>query len=248
MTAFHLHNKTILITGASSGIGQEAAVSISKMGGSVIMTGRDKKKLEHTLSLLEGKGHQIISADLLNDTERNQLIEALPSLDGIVHSAGIVTPYPIKFIDQNKINETLNINYEIPVLLMAGIIRKKKINEKGSVIFLSSISAQYPHLGGTLYAGSKAALEAFSKVVALELFPMKIRSNCISPGMVQTPLYENAEKEIGKESMDKHVSLYPLGVGYPQDVANTIIFLLSDASRWITGINIILDGGYLLKK
>ena len=248
MTPFHLTNKTILITGASSGIGQEAAVSISKMGGSLVLTGRDKKRLAHTLSLLEGKGHQIIAADLLIETERKQLIDQLPNLDGIVHSAGIVTPFPIKFIDQEKINQTLNINYEIPVLLMAGIIRNKKINACGSVVFLSSISAQHPHLGGALYAGSKAALEAFSKVVALELFPQKIRSNCISPGMVKTPLYDNAEKEISKESMDKHVSLYPLGIGQTKDIANTIIFLLSDASRWITGINIILDGGYLLKK
>jgi NAD(P)-dependent dehydrogenase (short-subunit alcohol dehydrogenase family) len=247
MTPFHLNNKIILITGASSGIGQEAAISISKMGGTLVLTGRDKKKLEETLSLLEGSGHQLIAADLLNETERNKLIDEMPAVNGVVHSAGIVTPYPIKFIDQHKINETLNINYEIPVLLMAGIIRKKKILAKGSVVFLSSISAQHPHLGGTLYAGSKAALEAFSKVVALELFPLEVRSNCISPGMVKTPLYDNAEKEISKESMDKHVSLYPLGVGLPQDVANTIIFLLSDASRWITGINIILDGGYLLK-
>lgn len=242
-----MYNKTVLVTGASSGIGQETAVRISKMGGTLVLTGRHNERLQHTLSLLEGSGHTAIAADLLNETERNDLVKQLPAVDGIVHSAGIVTPFPIKFIDQRKIDETLNINYEIPVLLMAGIIRAKKIKENGSVVFLSSISSQHPHLGGTLYAGAKAALEAFSKVVALELMPLKVRSNCISPGMVKTPLYDNAEKEISKESMDRHVNLYPLGVGYPEDVANTAIFLLSEAGRWITGINIILDGGYLLK-
>lgn len=248
MTAFHLNNKTILITGASSGIGQQTAINISQMGGIVILTGRNLENLNKTLSLLKGENHQIISADLLVEAERNQLIEKLPMLDGIVHSAGTVNPFPIKFIDQIKINETLNINYEIHVLLMAGIMRKKKLNAKASIVFLSSISGQHPHKGGALYASSKAAIEAFSKVVALELYPQGIRSNCISPAMVKTPMYEIAEKGMSKESMDEHVKQYPLGIGYPEDIANSIVFLLSDASRWITGINITLDGGFLLEK
>ena len=248
MTVFHLHNKTILITGASSGIGQQTAINISEMGGTVILTGRNSENLNRTLSLLKGDNHKIISADLLIDNERNELIEKLPQLDGIVHSAGTVNPFPIKFIDQTKINETLNINYEIPVLLMAGILRKKKLNAKASIVFLSSISGQHPHKGGALYASSKAAIEAFSKVVALETYPQGIRSNCISPAMVKTPMYEVAEKGMSKESMDEHVKQYPLGVGYSEDIANSIIFLLSDASRWITGINITLDGGFLLEK
>ena len=248
MTSFHLHKKTILITGASSGIGQQTAISISKMGGTVILTGRNLENLKHTLSKLEGNGHQLINADLLIENDRTKLIDDLPMLDGIVHSAGTVNPFPIKFIDQTKINETLNINYEIPVLLMAAIMRKKKLNTKASIVFLSSISAQHPHKGGALYASSKAAIEAFSKVVALELYPQGIRSNCISPAMVKTPMYEIAEKGMSKESMDEHVKQYPLGVGDPEDVANSIIFLLSDASRWITGINITLDGGFLLEK
>ena len=248
MTVFHLHNKTILITGASSGIGQQTAINISEMGGTVILTGRNSENLNRTLSLLKGDNHKIISADLLIDNERNELIEKLPQLDGIVHSAGTVNPFPIKFIDQTKINETLNINYEIPVLLMAGILRKKKLNAKASIVFLSSISGQHPHKGGALYASSKAAIEAFSKVVALETYPQGIRSNCISPAMVKTPMYEVAEKCMSKESMDEHVKQYPLGVGYSEDIANSIIFLLSDASRWITGINITLDGGFLLEK
>ena len=245
-TPFHLHNKTILVTGASSGIGRAIAVSIAKMGGTVIASGRDETRLEETLGILDGKGHQFIAQDLLDDEGRNKLVEQLPSLNGIVHCAGVVHPYPIKFLNQKKIDETLNINYEAPVLLMSAITQKKKLMKDASIVFLSSISGQHPHKGGAMYAGAKAALESFSKVLALEFYPQGIRSNCISPGMVKTAMYDEAEEGMSKESMDEHIAQYPLGVGYPEDVANTTIFLLSDAARWITGINITLDGGFLL--
>jgi NAD(P)-dependent dehydrogenase (short-subunit alcohol dehydrogenase family) len=247
MTAFHLHNKTILVTGASSGIGKQVAISISKMGANVVLTGRDQERLTTTLSLLDKGNHQVIAADLLNTKERELLINQLPPIDGLVNSAGVVNPFPIKFISQEKINETLNINYEIPLLLVAGITKHKKLNKNASVVFLSSISGQHPHKGGVLYASSKAAIEALSKVFALENYHLGIRSNCISPAMVKTEMYEEAEKEMSKESMDEHIGQYPLGVGHPEDVANAAIYLLSDASKWITGINITLDGGFLLE-
>ena len=247
MTPFHLNNKTILVTGASSGIGRQVAISISEMGGNVVLTGRNKDELTITLSKLTKGNHQIYSADLLNETARKKLVENLPELDGIVNSAGVVKPFPIKFINQAKIDETLNINYEIPLLLMGELTKGKKINKNASVVFMSSISGQHPHKGGALYAASKAAIESLSKVFALENYHLGIRSNCISPAMVKTEMYEEAEKGMSKESMDEHVNQYPLGVGHPTDVANTVVFLLSDASKWITGINIILDGGFLLE-
>ena len=129
---------------------------------------------------------------------------------------------------------------------MAGISRQRKINKGASVVFISSISSSFPPKGGALYASAKAAIETFSKVFALEHSHLKIRSNCILPGMVKTALYEEVEKTVTKESMDAHIASYPLGVGYTEDVANTTIFLLSGASRWITGTNIIIDGGCIL--
>jgi NAD(P)-dependent dehydrogenase (short-subunit alcohol dehydrogenase family) len=249
MTAFHLHKKTILVTGASSGIGRQTAISISEMGAAVIITGRNETKLAETSALLKGSGHQVLIADLLSEKERNDLVEKLPQLDGIVHSAGVVKPFPIKFINTEKINETLNINYEIPVLLMAGILRKKKLNAKASVVFISSVASKHPYKGGALYAGSKAALEAFSKVLAQEHAAQGIRSNCISPAMVKTAMFDVFEQGAGEPEMVEAVMRqYLLGVGNPEDVANAVIFLLSDAARWITGINITLDGGYLLDK
>jgi NAD(P)-dependent dehydrogenase (short-subunit alcohol dehydrogenase family) len=246
MTAFSLVNKTILVTGASSGIGRQTAISISEMGGKVILTARNKENLEATYNQLKGNGHQLIIADLLNEAACTSLIEQIEQIDGVVHSAGKVTPYPIQYIDDKKIAETFDLNYHAPVKLMAQLTRKKKLNPNASIVFLSSISAQHPHKGGSLYSGSKAALESYSKVVALELFPKGIRANCIAAGMVKTPLYAYAEKDASKEIMDAHVAKYPLGVGLPEDVAHAIVFLLSDASRWITGTTLTLDGGFLL--
>jgi len=245
-TPFHLHGKNILVTGASSGIGRQVAISAAKMGASIILSGRNETELKKTLNELPGDSHIIIPADLLQQIDREKLANEIPFIDGLVHCAGTVRPFPIKFLDQGKLDETLNINYEAPVLMMAAILKQKKINRNASLVFLSSISGQHPHKGGTLYAGSKAAIESFMKVLALELYPQGIRANCISPAMVKTPMYDKAAEEMSHEEMEKHVSKYPLGAGLPEDVANSVIFLLSPASRWVTGINLILDGGYLL--
>ena len=245
-TNFHIHNKTILVTGATGGIGIAIAKGIAEMGGNVIATGRDKKRLYNLLNELKGEHHKVLVSDLLDEISRKSLVSQLPKIDGIVFASGVVHPYPIKFLNQKKIDETLNINYESLVLLMSEITSKIKLNNNASIVFLSSISGQHPHKGGAMYAGSKAALEAFSKVIALELQHKKIRSNCISPAMVKTAMYEVAEQNMSKEEMDKHINQYPLGVGYPEDVSNAVIFLLSNASRWITGQNIVLDGGFLL--
>lgn len=246
MTPFHLHNKTILVTGASSGIGRQIALSICEMGGNVVVTGRDKKRLEETFINLKGKNNSSIIADLLNQNDLSALVNNIPMLDGIVHCAGIVKPFPVKFLSEEKIQETFQTNYNIQVLLMAQITRQKKINKNASIVFLSSISATHPHKGGALYSASKAAIESLSKVIALEFYPQGIRSNCLSPAMVKTPMYDYAEKGASKETLDEHVNKYPLGIGSPADVANAAVFLLSDASKWITGITITLDGGFLL--
>lgn len=247
-TPFHLDNKVILVTGASSGIGRQIAVSISQMGGKLVLTARNEERLQNTLQALEGDGHQQIAADMLNEDSRTAMVQALPGLDGVVHCAGVVNPLPVRFLKQKHIDETFNINYETTVLLMAQLAKKKKLNKAASVVFMSSISGQHPHKGGAMYAGSKAAIESFSKVFALEFQGTGIRSNCLSPAMVRTPMYDEAVNEMSQELMDEHIAKYPLGVGYPEDVANAAVFLLSDAARWVTGINLRLDGGYILER
>ncbi len=246
-TAFHLNNKTILITGASSGIGRETAIKCSEMGAKIILTARNKERLAETAEKLTGNGHQTIICDLLNENELKELINKTANVDGVVHCSGVVKPFPIGFLSKQKMDETMLPNFYSVVELTNLLFKNKKINNNASLVFLSSVSGQHPHKGGSMYAASKAAVEAFSKTVALEFYPKGIRSNCISPAMVKTEMYHSAANDMTKEGMEEHVAKYPLGVGMPEDVANAVIFLLSPASKWITGINLIMDGGMLLQ-
>lgn len=243
MNQFSLKNKTILVTGASSGIGAKTAIECSKMGAKVLLSARNKSKLEEVLNQLKGQGHKIILADLTSKEEVNDLVNSIEVLDGVVLSSGIVRPFPIKFIDEKHIDEMFDINYNAPILLLSKLFKAKKINRSASIVFMSSISSHYGHKGGALYSSSKAAINSFSKTLALEFSQQKIRSNVICAAMVKTAIFEEAEGVISKEMMDKHGEDYPLGFGEPIDVANAIIFLLSDASKWITGTEIVMDGG-----
>jgi predicted outer membrane repeat protein len=242
-SSFSLAGKSILITGATSGIGREVAIAISQLGGILIITGRDNKRLEETFSKLSGQNHMMFTADLTNKDEIVSLADNLPVIDGIVNSAGITAHLPSKFIAQDDITSIFRINYEAPVLLTARILKKKKLRNNASVIFLSSIATKYPYFGGALYSGTKAALEAYSRTLALELAPKGIRSNCISPSFVKTPMVEGAGETISAEVLEKFEKMMPLGFGETSDVANAIIYLLSDASKWVTGSNMVMGGG-----
>jgi len=243
MNPYSLKNKTILITGASSGIGAEAATTVAAMGARVILSARNQARLEETLQKLPKGDHRVIPADLTDLEAIKHLVSEINTLDGVVHSSGIVRPFPIKFIGVKQINEMFGINYQGPVLLTSQLFRAKKINKGASLVFMSSISSQFPHKGGALYSGTKAAINTYSKTIALEYAPQRIRSNVISAAMVKTPLFEEAEKAITKEMMDKHGEHYPLGFGTPEDIANAMVYLLSDGSKWITGTEIVMDGG-----
>lgn len=245
---FTLANKTILITGASSGIGKEVAISSSKMGATIVITGRNENRLKNTFENLQGKNHQYIQADLTNDNDISKIINAVGPLNGVVHCAGILQPFPIKFIQQKQIDTMFKINYNAVVLLTSKLFKHKKILDNASFVFISSISGNSrPYFGGALYAGSKAAIEAFSRGLAFENAGQKIRSNCISPAIIKTPIFD---EYIGTITVDDHIKeyekQYPLGFGEPVDVANAAIFLLSDASRWITGSTIVMDGGLMI--
>ncbi|MGB1205686.1 MAG: SDR family NAD(P)-dependent oxidoreductase [Chitinophagales bacterium] len=242
---FSLKNKTILVTGASSGIGKQTAINISKMGANLFITGRNEERLKQTLAEMEGK-HQIIVSDLTKEKDLIHLVENIEHLDGLVYCAGISKSLPIKFIKQPYLFDIQKINYESAVILSATLLKKKKINKNASIVFVSSIAAQHPYKGGAVYAGSKAALEAFARSLALELAHRKIRVNCLAPAMVKTDMYETTKAAVSTAAMEKDAMRYPLGIGQSDDVANASIFLLSSASRWITGQTICLDGGLML--
>jgi len=240
---FDLQGKTILVTGSSSGIGRESAIAAGNAGARLIITGRNPDALHETLDKLPGRDHISIVADLMLQDELSRLVDQCPELDGIVHSAGITGHLPAKFINSEEISRYFGINYQAPVLLTAGLLRKKKVRSGASIIFLSSIATKYPYFGGALYGSTKAALEAYSRVLSIELAPRKIRSNCVSPSFVRTAMVEGAAQTISDDVLEKFEKMMPLGFGEPADVASAVIYLLSDASRWVTGTNLVLGGG-----
>lgn len=247
-TPFHLTGRTILITGASSGIGRACAVAVSKLGANVLITGRNRERLDETLTMLDGDGHTVLTADLVIASERAALVDALPRLDGVVHSAGLAKLRPVAYVDERSLSETTSIDMYAPLLLTTAMLKNKKVENGASIVFISSISGVVGVVGLMSYAASKAALLGAARVLAVELSARKIRVNCVSPGMVSTPMAGELDRTLGEEVRRTDEARYPLGYGLPEDVANTVTFLLSPASRWITGTNVVLDGGYTMTR
>ena len=239
---FSLSGKTILVTGASSGIGQGIAISCSMMGAKVIINGRNTQKLRDTLSYLLGDGHEIVPGDLIDSVALESIVNTIPKLDGIVHCAGIGTRILCRNITEADIDQTIGVNFKAPVLLQTEILKKKKLNKGGSVVFVASMSYDSPSIGNALYAASKGALISYANCLQLELAPRMIRVNCISPAMVWTDLIFKGG--LTEEELREDEQKYPLKrYGKPEDIANLAIYLLSDASAWMTGSNIKITGG-----
>lgn len=238
---FTLVGKTILVTGASAGIGRGIAVACAGMGARVILTARNTERLQETLSQLEGDGHTYIAADLTNEAERRALVEQLPILDGVVQCAGVGSRVPCKMLVQDDLDRVMKPNAEAPMLLQAQLLIEKKLKKQASVVFIASAAATMPVTGNAVYSASKAALVAYAKCLAQELAPRQIRVNCISPTMVWTDL---ALVGATVEQLQEAQLSYPLKrYGQPEDIANLVIYLLSDASVWMTGSNIEITGG-----
>jgi NAD(P)-dependent dehydrogenase (short-subunit alcohol dehydrogenase family) len=247
MKTYDFTNKTFLITGASSGIGQEIAYRLAAEGANLYLMGRNSKNLDVTkkkcVELFPNGDFIKIIIDLEKEESILKSTSNLTGLDGVVFAAGKIEPFPAAFLHTKKIDSLLHANFYTTVLLLTNLLKTKKILPGSSLVFLSSISSYFPHLGGALYSASKAAIEAYMRTVALEYAPKQIRANAICPGMIKTPLFDLAVETGSKEAMDKHMKKYPLGMGYPSDVANLAAFLLSSQSRWMTGNSILLDGG-----
>ena len=239
---FELTGKTILVTGASSGIGQATARLCARMGARVILGGRNKERLQAVLAQLVGEGHLAIPADLTVPADRESLVAELPSLDGVAHCAGIGHRKLCKSLTEKDIASVMNSNFNAAVLLQSALLAGKKINKGASVVFLSSRTAEIPTVANALYSASKGALRSYAKCLALELAPRQIRVNCICPAMVWTPLI--LSEGATEEQLKEQETLYPLKrYGQPEDIANLAVFLLSDASSWMTGSCIDITGG-----
>lgn len=239
---FSLQGKTVLVTGASSGIGRAIATACSKMGAIVVATGRNSQKLATTLLALDGGENQMIAADLTKTDDIKSLVSQLPKLDGIVHCAGIGHRQPTKLLTEAELDNVMNSNFKAAVMLQTELMSNKKLNKSCSIVFVASAAPQMPAFGNAAYTASKAAIIGYAKCLALELAPRAIRVNCICPAMVWTDLI--MQEGVGREELEQAQQKYPLKrYGQPEDVANLAIYLLSDASQWMTKSCIDITGG-----
>lgn len=247
---FILQNKRIIITGASSGIGRACAISCNALGASLLITGRNVDELEKTRSLLSNSENcELLAIDLTSFEEvKSKLKEATAlsgPIDGVIHAAGISTTLPFRNISPEKMNDFFKVNVISALHLTQQIIRPGVVSANGaSIIFLTSVMSQVGESAKVLYSMTKGALLAASRSMAIELAARKIRVNCVAPGVIDTPMSQKAYYSQNEESKEWITGLHPLGLGKPEDVANACIFLLSDAGRWITGTQLMVDGGY----
>jgi NAD(P)-dependent dehydrogenase (short-subunit alcohol dehydrogenase family) len=248
---FSLIGKNILITGASSGIGRQCAITCNSLGAYVILIGRSEEKLKETASQLVNKNYILFATDI---TAYEPTITGLESLlentkiDGVIHAAGISTTLPLRNITPEKLQPYFETNVFAAINITKLLTKTKFANPNGmSIVFLASVMGVVGELGKTIYSLTKGALVAGTKSLALELAQKKIRVNCISPGVVETPMSATAVYAQNEEAYNKIKSYHPIGLGKPEDIANASVFLLSDGARWITGTNLIVDGGYLAR-
>lgn len=243
---FSLIGKTILVTGASSGIGRAIAIECSKLGANIILTGRNEARLQETLSQLEEGLHQCITADITVEEDIIRLVEQIPTLTGCVHSAGILGLIPIQAITRSKIDQFEQVNLHAPILLTKQLLKQKKLAKNSSVVFISSAAGVFRvSTANALYAITKSGLDAFMRSAALELASKNIRFNSVNPAMIETESLTNIP--ISEEQKNANLAQYPIKrYGKPEEVAYATIYLLSDASAWTTGTEIKIDGGLTL--
>lgn len=245
MQLVDLNNRKILITGASSGIGKATAVLAAKLGAKVVLCGRDKQRLDETRNMLdEPEKHQILIFDITEfESYEKFFAEAVSDgmkLNGMVHCAGMAKALPLRVMSPASITEIMNTNF-VSFMELTRLYAKKKYSDAGSIVAISAVNAHYPQKCMSVYAASKLALEAAVKTLALEVEKQNIRINCVVPGAIDTPMMHKTDPE----SLEKILSKQLLGAGKPEDVANMIAFLLSDAASYVTGRAMYVDGGRL---
>jgi NAD(P)-dependent dehydrogenase (short-subunit alcohol dehydrogenase family) len=237
---YSLKNKTILVTGASSGIGRASAIMAAEMGAKVIISGRDSGRLNECLTSLAGEGHICLPLDLMDDLAIKNFATQCPEIDGLVFAAGVAELTPFKMISKNHTNRLMQVNFFAPLYLTQFLVLKKKIQNSSSLVFISAVADHISPAGSTVYSSSKAALSAFVRTIALELAKFSIRANCVSPGYVQTPMLEKLTLSV---PLGDKMKLSHLGIIQPEEVATGVVYLLSDAARWITRSTLVIDGG-----
>ena len=245
-----LSGKFIMVTGASSGIGKAIAISLSKLGANVILVSRNEDRLKETYAALDPGNHCYYPLDLNNVDEIGNMISSVCSndrkLDGLVHSAGISMTTPIQYLKQIDLRNIMSVNFFSFVELVKHFSKRAHNNNGGSIVAVSSISSKVGARGLVAYCASKGALESAIRAMALELVPKNIRINAVSPGMIATQIYDGLKEIVNNNNFETDLKKRQImGIGDPEDVALAAAYLLSDASKFITGTSMVVDGGYL---
>lgn len=242
---FNIEGKTILVTGATSGIGRATAVACAQLGANVVLTGRNVSRLEETLSMMSDVcKHLIIPADLTDEAQVQGLLEKISAVDGVACCAGVAEMKPFAFVTEEDVERGFKVNCFAPVMLVNKLLRAKKLNKGGSVVFVSSVDGpKIVHAGNSVYSGSKSALVGLARNMAIDLASKKIRVNCVLPGTTDTPMIRT--ENVTEEMLAETAKAFPLKrFAQPEEIANAIIFLLSDGASYITGSELTVDGGY----
>ena len=246
---FSLDGKTIVVTGASSGIGRQCAIDCSIQGARIVAIARNPERLAETMSLLKGDGHRSYLYDFSNSGGIADLTSTIVAdcgrIDGMIYAAGVEKTLPFKVLKPEDYTSIFNVNTLSAIEMARQVSNVRSFSKSsGCIVFIASITAMIARAGTAAYTASKGALVSSARVLAIELAKRRIRVNCISPGTVLTPLMQNFLSTLSEEEYKKRIGGFPLGLGEPGDISMACVYLLSDAARWITGQNLVIDGGY----
>lgn len=239
---FSLEGKTILVTGASSGLGRHIAIRCAQRGARMVITGRDAARLQETYAQLLGDTHVQVLADLTQASDRDRIAQVVPYVNGLVHCASFQRHSPIKQLTEQLMTDMYNVNFLAPVMLTQRLLQTDTIAERGSIIFMLSTAAHIGTCELGPYSAMKSGLIGIIKCLAMEQAKHKIRVNGISPSTIATPMQDNHQAL--REEQKAHL---PFGLGTLDDVANGAIYMLSDASRWVTGTSLVMNGGVVVQ-